>query len=95
MSDNEEIKRRLTELENTDKEISGKVHEIAEVLREILVTNKYLQENLTKLSNVNEKLHQLERRVDRNEDTSKVTRWSIGIIFIALVGAAVKYFTGM
>lgn len=90
MSDTEEIKRRLAELESTDKEIVTKLHENSEVLREMNVTNKYLQENITELSNVKEEMHKLDIRVSRNDDFVRVAKWFAGVVVVSLVGLATK-----
>lgn len=90
-----DLKERIRSLETADRELLSKVSDMSVLMERLLVSTEQMQTVLTKQSDVDGKLHKLELRISRNEDTVKVGRWLAGVVIVSLVSLAVKLLSGV
>lgn len=82
MSQDEDLKERVRSLEDTHREVHGKLSDLSVLVERITVSMENLQQAIIKMSNMTDKIHEQDNRLAKLESLVGATA-KIGGLFIA------------
>lgn len=78
MSQDEDLKERVRSLEDTHKEVHGKLSDLSVLVERITVSMENLQQAIVRMANMTEKMHEQDNRLSKLESVVGIAKWVIG-----------------